>query len=165
MKGQLPFWKNERQISKINNMNYKVMGCLKMSKEKPLPNTKGISEVYWEALNSHQFLIQVCDNCQKQIFYPRVVCPFCSSSDIHYEEHSGKGTLYSDPTIHSTGNESFKSEVPYTSALSDLEGGGRMMSRIVRGQERLTITIGSPVKVCYEEITDDVTLPYFYIDA
>jgi uncharacterized OB-fold protein len=132
-----------------------------MSYKKALPLTKGVGETYWNGLKEKKLVIQQCEGCYEWIFYPRVVCTNCGSESLSFKEHSGDGEIYSFTVVHKTRMKGFKEEVPYVVALINLKDTNvRMMSNIVKSTEN-DIKIGGHVKVVFEEVTDDVTLPYF----
>jgi uncharacterized OB-fold protein len=127
---------------------------------KPLPEIKGIAKTYWEGLKERKLLIQQCNECNKQIFYPRIVCHYCGSTSVEYKEHSGEGEIYSYTVIYKPRHPAFMDEAPYVVALVDLDGGERMMTNII-DCEIDDIKIGRRVQVSYTDISDSVTLPHF----
>lgn len=131
-----------------------------MSYSKPLPNKKGIAQAYWEGLKKEKLLIQECKECHHSIFYPRVVCTNCGGSELEYKEHSGVGEIYSYTVVYKPRNPEFKQDVPYVVALVQLEGGARMMTNIV-DCEIEKIEIGMKVKIVFESVTEEITLPFF----
>ena len=56
----------------------------------------------------------------------------------------------------------FKDDVPYAIALIDLKEGARMMSNIVTGDVD-RVQIGQGVKVVFDDVTDEITLPKFEV--
>ncbi|MFS0589986.1 putative OB-fold protein [Cytobacillus horneckiae] len=101
------------------------------SMTKPQPVIDADSIQFWEGCKNKQLLIQKCLNCSKHIFYPRIVCPHCTSEKIEWIESSGKGKIYSFTIARRPGGPAFKAEVPYAVALVDLEEGVRIMSNII----------------------------------
>lgn len=126
----------------------------------PVPDTKGIGQRYWEGLKDRKFLVQSCEDCHRQIFYPRILCHHCGSTNVSYREHSGEGEIYSFTVVHRTRHPAFKEKVPYVVAIIDLAGGGRMMSNIIDCNPD-DVKIGDRVKVTFTDITDSTTLPHF----
>ena len=62
---------------------------------------------------------------------------------------------------HSTGaGAAFRNEAPYIVALIDLEEGPRIMSNVVTDDVE-TVRIGDPVRVIFDAVSDEVTLPKF----
>lgn len=74
-----------------------------------------------------RFYIQECAPCGKKIFYPRVICPYCGSTQLRMIEASGRGTVYSTSIV----RQKPEAGGDYSIALIDLEEGPRMMSRVV----------------------------------
>ena len=58
--------------------------------KKPLPKLTAVSEKYWRSARNHEFLIQKCENCGEKIYYPRMVCPKCLSSNLGWIRASGR---------------------------------------------------------------------------
>ncbi|MFK7731827.1 MAG: Zn-ribbon domain-containing OB-fold protein, partial [Pseudomonadales bacterium] len=63
------------------------------SYRKPLPEVQPFSEAFWEGTKQHKLLIQHCDDCDSNIFYPRRDCPHCWSQNLGWVEASGKAEL------------------------------------------------------------------------
>jgi uncharacterized OB-fold protein len=128
-------------------------------------DSDGDSRVYWEGIARGELRIQHCDACKRYVFYPRSICPHCFSDQLSWVTASGKGTIYSYTVVHQAFG-SFAGDVPFMVAIVELEEGVRMMTRIVGslhdesgGHEN--VKIGAPVRVTFETVADDITLPYF----
>ena len=74
-------------------------------------------------LERGEFTYQRCLACQAAVFYPRLACPSCGSTELSWHVSSGAGTIYS--TTVSAPREA----PPYAVVLVDLDDGFRMMSR------------------------------------
>jgi uncharacterized OB-fold protein len=72
---------------------------------------------------------------------------------------SGRGTIYSYTVAHQAFGP-FAADVPFVVALIELEEGVRMMSRLLDAP-RERVTVGAAVKVTFEKVEEDLTLPYF----
>lgn len=105
-------------------------------------------------------MLQHCNDCQKFIFYPRIICPHCYSENISWKETNGQGKIESYTVVHRA-MPPFKDEVPYVVGIIQLNEGVKMMSRIINKSEE--VAIGKNVSVVYQNIEDDLTLPYFQI--
>jgi len=81
---------------------------------------------YRQQLDAGHFLIQRCQECQKAIFYPRMICPHCGSNSLSWFQPTGRGTVYSTTVI----RRKPEAGGDYNVALVDLEEGVRMMSRV-----------------------------------
>lgn len=129
-----------------------------MSRPRPLIDDD--NRVFWEELKNHKFMLQHCNDCQKFIFYPRIICPHCYSENISWKETNGQGKIESYTVVHRA-MPPFKDEVPYVVGIIQLNEGVKMMSRIINKSEE--VAIGKNVSVVYQNIEDDLTLPYFQI--
>ena len=117
------------------------------------------SRPYWEGLAQGELRIQRCNSCSKAVFYPRSICPHCHGDQLSWIVASGKGTIYSYTVAHQAFG-SFAEDVPFVVAIVELEEGVRMMSRIV-DVPRERVTVGTAVRVTFEQVGEDLTLPYF----
>jgi uncharacterized OB-fold protein len=129
-----------------------------LSKPIPVPNED--SRQFWEGCRANKLLLQKCDSCGHVRFYPRILCTECGSTETTWIEASGRGTVYSHTTIHRAPSPAFKADVPYVLALVTLEEGGRMMTNIV-GCKPEEVAIDMPVKVKFEKVSDEISVPKF----
>ncbi|MGE7544735.1 Zn-ribbon domain-containing OB-fold protein [Sporosarcina newyorkensis] len=126
--------------------------------KKPVPIADGDSLTFWEGCKEDKLLIQRCEDCDKFIFYPRIVCPNCMSENIEWVESAGKGKVYSFTVVrHSP--PSFSDDVPYVVAMIELDEGVRMISNIVEC-EIGDVYCDMSVEVVFEE-REDAKLPMF----
>jgi uncharacterized OB-fold protein len=79
---------------------------------------------YLEYCRQGKLGYQVDGSTGRAFFYPRVVAPKTGSSDLHWRESAGLGTVYATTTVYR------KDQTPYNVALIDLDEGFRMMSRV-----------------------------------
>ena len=75
-------------------------------------------------------------------------------------ESNGRGLVYSYTIVYRPPGSAFEPDVPYTVALIDLSEGCRLLSNVVDVNPQ-DIRVGMPVKVVFEEITPDISLPKF----
>ena len=127
---------------------------------KPLPIPTSWSRPFWEACKRHELLIQQCENCGAKIFYPKLFCPQCLSSDLRWIQASGKGKVYTFTTVYGYQPKDFVQDVPYVVAVIRLEEGVQMMANIV-GCSPEEINCGTDVEVVFEDVTEDISLPRF----
>lgn len=128
--------------------------------EKPLPVIQPWSKLFWNAARERRLLIQECRDCGKKIFYPKKYCPECRSTDIGWVESSGEGKVYSFSTLYLGVHPKFEEDAPYTIAIIELNEGVRLMSNIVNCDPQ-DIQCDMPVKVTFEDVTEEITLPKF----
>jgi uncharacterized OB-fold protein len=106
------------------------------------PNEQsGAGARYQAALNEGHFLIQRCNDCDKHVFYPRVVCPHCGSASLEWVAPKGTGAVYSTTTV----RRKPEAGGDYDVSLIDLDEGVRMMSR-VEGIPPAEVKIGMRVR-------------------
>jgi uncharacterized OB-fold protein len=130
---------------------------------KPLPVRDAENAPYWDALKAHQMRLQRCANGHFR--YPvNPVCPVCLSHDYTWEPVSGRGTVYSFIVVHQVYDPGFKGDVPYNVAVVELAEGPRLLTNLT-GVANDDIRIGMPVRVVYDDVTDDFTLAKFAPEA
>ena len=132
------------------------------SYSKPLPVSQPESDRYWEGARSGELMLQRCDDCGSAQFYPRVLCAGCGSRNIAWTVASGRATLFTFSVVHLPPHQGFAGDVPYVAAIVELEEGPRMPTRIVGvDPDPENLSIGMPLEVVFEEVTETVTLPMF----
>jgi uncharacterized OB-fold protein len=127
---------------------------------RPLPETQPWSKPFWEGTKQGKLLIQHCQDCNTNIFYPRKVCPECWSKNMDWITASGKAKVYMFSTAYDMVEPKFMADLPYTVAYVNLEEGIRMMTRIVECAPT-DIHIDMEVEVVFHKLNDDFYLPYF----
>ena len=127
---------------------------------KPLPVTQPWSKKFWEGAKDGRLLIQKCNQCGSNIFYPRNACPECWSKDLGWIESSGRGKIYTYTVTIAGVEKKFAADLPYVLAYINLDEGIRMMTRIV-GCDPDQVNIGMDVEVVFEELNEEFSLPYF----
>jgi uncharacterized OB-fold protein len=126
---------------------------------KPLPRLDTVNPPFWEGAKNGKLMLQKCPACGDIRFPPGPVCPKCLSSNQDWKEASGKGTLESWIDMHRAYWDGFKDSLPYRVCLVKLEEGPVVVSNLIDKTDDLRM--GQPVKVVFEAVTDDVTLPKF----
>jgi uncharacterized protein len=87
----------------------------------------GPTQHFQQALTQGKFLIQQCKDCGQYVFYPRLLCNHCGSSDMKWVEPTGRATVYSTSVVHQKPEKGGN----YNVALIELEEGPRMLSRVM----------------------------------
>ncbi|MDQ0189482.1 Zn-ribbon domain-containing OB-fold protein [Alicyclobacillus cycloheptanicus] len=132
-----------------------------MSNGRPIPVRDGDSTPFWNGVDQHELRIQQCQACAAYVFYPRSICPHCFSDQLIWNVSSGRGRIYSYTVVHRSFGP-FEQEAPFVVAIVELEEGVRMMTRIVGPASQ--VKVDAPVRVTYERVDDDLTLPYFQLE-
>ena len=132
--------------------------------ERPLPVLTLANKEFWDATKRHELRIQRCLEC-KNFWYPiSDMCPFCHSRDYEWAKTSGKGVVDSwivyyqpmHPYYHTTEVPHLK--IPYAVVQVQLEEGPRVFGNILDTDVK-DIKSGMPVRLDFEEVNDEVTLP------
>ncbi len=127
---------------------------------KPLPQPTAVTKPYWDAAREHRLSLLRCGSCDRYVFYPRPLCPFCAGADLVWTDVSGRASVYSYTVARRPTARPFEPDVPYVIAIVELAEGPHMTTNIV-GCDPDSVRIGMPVEVEFEDATDEVTLVKF----
>ena len=128
---------------------------------KPIPMITPENERYWQGCKQHELWLRACRDCGPY-FYPRDLCPKCGRRDVEWRQMSGRGTLYTYAIVHRAPMPGFRGDVPFITAIVELEEGPRMMTNLIGIEpDPERIKVGMPVEVSFEDITDEISLPKF----
>ena len=128
--------------------------------QKPLPEIQPFTRTFWEATREGKLLIQHCNSCDSNIFYPRRECPECWSSDLGWIESSGRATVYAFSVTLEGVEKAFVEDLPIILAWVDLPEGIRMQTNLIDCDPD-QVFIGQAVEVVFKKATEEITLPYF----
>jgi uncharacterized OB-fold protein len=126
----------------------------------PFPNPD--MQVYWDGVRRGKLLYQVCNGCRSVIFHPRVMCPYCLSDDIRYEQSVGRGIIYSFTIQHLAASPEWRPKLPYALGIIAMDEGYYMFAEIVPPDLNV-LKVGAPVKVWFDQVDDDLVLPKFEV--
>lgn len=126
---------------------------------KPLPKADPLMKPFWEHAAARRLAVQRCERCDDLHFPPTHVCPKCLSDEQSWQPVSGEGTVFSWIEMHRAYWPGFASDLPYNVCIVKLREGPLLVSNIVGEMEGMTV--GTPVRVCFDQVTEDVTLPKF----
>jgi uncharacterized OB-fold protein len=125
--------------------------------EPPVTET---SQPFWDATREQRLLIQWCTACDAPVWFPREVCPGCFGSALEWRPASGRGEIYACIVEHRPSMPTPFGDEPYVVALVELDEGPRLMTNIV-GCPPESVSVGMPVQVTWEELSDGRNLPLF----
>ncbi len=133
---------------------------------KPIPVPQGESDFYWEKAKQHELWLRRCADCpdgEGAYFYPRDISPCCFSKNTTWVQASGKATLHAYAIVERPPHPGFVGDVPFVTAIVELEEGPRMPTNIVVDNPTWgeNVYIGMPLEVVFEDITDTIALPKF----
>ncbi len=129
---------------------------------KPLPYPTPETQRFWDGCKQHQLLLPYCRRCQEFFFYPREFCPKCFGWEIDWRQASGRGTLYTYAIQFRPAGPGFVNDVPYITAIVQLEEGPRLFTNLIGVEPDPTqIRCDMPVEVVFEDVDDRIALPKF----
>ncbi|WP_299654887.1 Zn-ribbon domain-containing OB-fold protein [uncultured Jannaschia sp.] len=125
-----------------------------------LPEPTKISKPFWDSCNAGAMQIQRCADCGTYAFYPVFICPECASRQLEWTPVSGRGSIHTYTVAAQSVFEGV--EGPVVVALVELEEGA-MMTTNIKTDDPYGVHIGMAVKLAYEPISEDITLPVFEV--
>lgn len=131
--------------------------------EKPKPVIDPGTEPFWNATKQHRLSIPRCKACNQHHFYPRELCPHCHSDELEWTDVSGRGEIYSYTIARKPAGPAFAADVPYVVAMIALDEGPRMLTNIITADVD-SVRIGDRVRVKFDDVAADLTLPKFVIE-
>jgi uncharacterized protein len=126
---------------------------------RPLPEITTSLKPYWDSAKRHELVIYKCLNCGS-CYFPLIDCMCCNKPKMEWVKASGQGKVYTFIIYHTAYNRKWKDLIPYNVAWIELKEGPIMISNIVDCRNE-DIFIDMPVKVVFEDISDEITLPKF----
>jgi len=115
----------------------------------------GPDETFRRKLGEGQFEIQECQSCSRFFFYPRAICKYCGSANLHWRRPQSPVTVYATTVVRRKPQDGGD----YNVAIVELQEGPRMMSRIediAPGDVR----IGMAVQPCVRGQGSDAVLVF-----
>ena len=131
--------------------------------EKPLPQPNADDRPFWEGCKQHELRFQKCGDCGLVRWPPSMICPNCYSESNETIVASGKGKIYTFAVYHRAYHPGFEKELPYVTAVIELEEGPHFLSNIV-GCKSDEVRCDMPVEVVWEDINEEFSLPKFKPD-
>lgn len=96
-----------------------------------------------------QLHLQFCLDCNRYIFYPRSLCPYCWGTNVSWRELSGKGQVFTYTIVNISALPEFNEKTPYIFAVIELDEGIRMPANIIDCSPE-QITIGMSVEATFK---------------
>lgn len=136
-----------------------------MAYNKPIPDPEQyITKPFWDGCKAGKLMLPRCVTCNKVHFHPRAVCPHCQSDTLEWIEASGEGYIHTYAVQHRAFG-GWADEVPFVTAFIDIKEGDRMLT-VLRGVDPTKpedIKIGAKVKIEFEAVSDDVSIPFWRV--
>jgi uncharacterized OB-fold protein len=129
---------------------------------KPLPIPDEDTAEFWAGCKARELRAQRCTACGAYRWPPQAICSECYSWDFGWVKLAETGQVTSFVIVHHD-PMAFPDEVPYVMANITIDGTDervRMRSRL-EGVTADTVSVGMPVRVRFEDVTDAITLAKF----
>jgi uncharacterized OB-fold protein len=130
---------------------------------KLIPGMSPLTQPYWAGARRGELLLQRCGSCAHVWHPPLPRCPECHSSDVEWSPARGYGRVYTYTVAYHATHVAMADKVPYICALIELEEGPRVLTNLRNCAEE-EVSIGMPVRVVFEPLTPEITLPQFEPD-
>lgn len=124
--------------------------------DRPWPK---VSDPFWDAARQRRLVLQHCAGCERAVWYPRVICPHCSSTELEWRDATGRGIVYAVSVQHGNAR-SGSGDGRLCVVLVDLEEGVRMMSNVV-GCDADDVVVGRAIQAAWEPLADGRNLLVF----
>lgn len=124
------------------------------------PPPTAVTQPFWDGTRREELLLQWCTACEKPVFYPREACPGCLGGSLEWRAASGLGEVYAVTIEHRPQMTSLQREEPFAVVMVELAEGVRLLSNVV-GCPPEEISVGMPVRVTWEPLSDGRNLPQF----
>ena len=109
---------------------------------------------HWRLKQQRYALVgEVCPHCEKKIFPPRDVCPYCGGEAKTQYAFSGKGKVYSYTVMYDA-PAGYEENLPYTVAVVALDEGPMVTAQLTDLGEQ-PVEIGMPVEMVTRKIRQD----------
>jgi uncharacterized OB-fold protein len=137
-----------------------LLGLTDEDLKKPMPKPTKWSKAYWEAAKEHKLVFKKCSKCGCIDHPPYLYCTECQEDDHEWIESSGKAILNAYAVNHFGVPFPFWVDLPYVTAIVDVEEGPRMISNIVECDPN-ELKNGMKLEVVFDDVTSEITLPKF----
>jgi len=133
-----------------------------------LPFIDDVCEPFWSGCREGKLVIQKCPTTKRLIFPPRPGNPWSPRTKSVWTEVKGTGKIWSFVEPHPPLMLDFTERAPYTAIVVELHEDPtiRFVGNLLKNEKGEIndykyeeLEIGTPVKVVFRKINDEVTLP------
>ena len=129
---------------------------------KYVPQPEGLNlEFHQACLAAGLLCLQQCSGCGQFRHPPRWYCPSCHSGTYGFAPVSGSGRVYSMAVNHFTVDRGWVDELPYITAVVELDEGPRVVGSL-RGVQPGEASLGQQVQVSVEPRGEEFA--YLWVD-
>lgn len=116
------------------------------------PRRSEFTRHFWDGLRQGTWQTSCCQDCGRQTFPPKPLCPHCWSPQVGWSALAPRGMLYSWTRIHAA-PAVFTAESPYPVGIVDLASQIRVACRLV-DMPGLDFTPGMPMEMLVLDYED-----------
>lgn len=127
---------------------------------RPLPQTTGLAGEFYAFCKARELRFQRCTDCSAWRHVPRERCGECGSSRWSWERSGGHGRIFTWVVATRPMHPAFASGPPVAPVVVEMDEGVRLVSNVLDCPPE-QLAVGMPVEVVFEDVTTDVTLPFF----
>ncbi len=126
----------------------------------PVPVVNSDTKIFWDGCQEQLLKFQVCSKCGFIRWPPSFLCSNCLSTDFRLVTSSGKGRIYSFIVYHKAYHPSFSEDIPYVTAVIELDVGVKFLSRVLE-IDFSKICCEKPVEIVWDHSHEDYPIPLF----
>ncbi len=130
----------------------------------PLPAITDDTRPFWDACRRRMLVVQRCKDCGAFRHPPSPVCWQCRSFVHEWTPVAGHGTVFTHAVVHRAFLPGLEAAVPYVVVVVALDDAPdvRLVSNLIDADPAV-VRVGLPVEVCFEDVSDEVTVPRFRV--
>jgi uncharacterized OB-fold protein len=128
------------------------------SKPLPIPNSEFLN--YWKGCQACQLKFRRCKNCGTVNWPESYVCQHCTSVKFVGILSEGVGKIYTFVVYQKAFHPSFKDDLPYVTAVVELDEGPKILTNIVNCPWS-EVFCGMDVVVQWCKVSEECWLPKF----
>ena len=133
-----------------------------MTYQKPIPLKNEDNHPYWDAADRHELVLQKCESCQTHLHPPGPACAKCGSTELSWENKGSDilGSVYSYIVSYRPFLPGFQDDLPHIIASIELADARevKLIGNVLDCSPE-DIEIGMPVKMIWQDITEERALP------
>jgi uncharacterized OB-fold protein len=115
---------------------------------------------YWDSLKEHSIRVQKCDSCGTFRYVPKEICSKCHSVAATWTSVTGTGEIYTYTVVRRAPTPAYQQDAPYAIVHVTMDEGFRMIGSL-KVADPESVSIGQPVRVAYDDVTEDWTILQF----
>jgi uncharacterized protein len=127
---------------------------------KLVPEPVGLNAEFYAYCAAGELRFQRCIACATWRHPPRARCAVCGSEKSEWALATGNGQVYSWTITHRAIDPGFADEVPYAVVVVEMDEGPRLVGNL-RDLAPSELSLGLPVAVVFEKVSDHVALTHF----